>query len=60
MRNAYPRRDKVLHRVNQPSAPSVAVLAEVAAVTKVTIYGWLQASHKQALMAATGSLRVRQ
>ena len=56
MRKAHPRRDEVLHRLGQPGAPSVAVLAEEVGVTKVTIYGWLQGARKRALLAATESL----
>jgi len=60
MRKAHPRRDEVLHRLSQPGAPSVAVLAEEVGVTKVTIYGWLQGARKRALLAATESLGGRQ
>jgi transposase-like protein len=53
MRKPHTRRDEVLHRLSQPGAPSVGVLAEEVGVTKATIYGWLQGARKRALLAAS-------
>jgi transposase-like protein len=53
MRKPHPRRDEVLHRLSQPGAPSVSVLAEEVGVSSVSIYGWLQGARKRALLAAS-------
>ena len=41
MSQQNPRREEILHRLNQPGAPSVGVISEETGVPKATLYYWL-------------------
>lgn len=40
-RKKHPLKDEVLHRLDQPGAPSVAVISEETNIPTATIYSWL-------------------
>jgi transposase-like protein len=45
MRQSNPQREEILHRLRQPGAPSVAVIAEETGIPKATLYYWLSRRH---------------
>jgi transposase-like protein len=60
MRRPHPRRDEILDRLNQPGAPSVAVLAEETGIKATMIYGWKQCARRKTFLAAAEPLGGRQ
>ncbi len=46
MRQKYHNRDEVVHRLNQPGAPSIAVISEETGVPKATLYAWLASERR--------------
>jgi len=60
MRRPHPRRDEILDRLNQPGAPSVAVLAEETGIKATMIYGWKQNARRRTFLAAAEPLGGRQ
>jgi transposase-like protein len=41
MRQKYHNRQEIVHRLNQPGSPSIAVISEETGVPKATLYAWL-------------------
>lgn len=46
MRQKYHNRVEVVHRLNQPGAPSIAVISEETGVPKATLYAWLASERR--------------
>jgi transposase-like protein len=46
MRKKYHNRAELVHRLNQPGAPSIAVLSEESGVPKATLYAWLASERR--------------
>jgi transposase-like protein len=45
MRQPNPQREEILHRLRQPGAPSVAVIAGETGIPRATLYYWLSRRH---------------
>ncbi len=40
MRQKYHNRQEIVHRLNQPGSPSIAVISEETGVSKAILYAW--------------------
>lgn len=46
MKTKYLNRKEIVHRLNQPGSPSVAVISEETGVPKATLYAWLSSERR--------------
>jgi transposase len=53
MRQKYHNREEMVHRMNQPGAPSIRVLSEECGVPKATLYAWLYNDRRSRLHSSS-------